>query len=85
MTSKTFAITVSSVREITEAFLKSSEYDGLCNPSLECGCKIGDLMPCDNPDPDCEPGYLKEADPKTGFDFIIVRDKPEEATDETED
>lgn len=33
-------------------------FDGICDPSEECACKIGDLCLCGNfPDPKCVPGY----------------------------
>lgn len=35
-----------TVAEMLEATLKQMGADGLCNPDLECGCVIGDLMPC---------------------------------------
>lgn len=47
-----------NLRQITEAWLKEDGYDGLYSTGIECGCHIGDLMPCDEPDPEhCEPGY----------------------------
>lgn len=66
-----------TVREITEDYLKANGYDGLCHPTITCGCKVGDLMPCNEPSPDCIPGY--ESEDEDG-DFII-----KEAIDETED
>ena len=48
-----------TLRELTEEWLKEHGFDGLCNPDLECGCKLGDLMPCTDPWPEeCEPGYV---------------------------
>lgn len=36
--------------ELIESALIENDYDGLCNPMIECGCFIGDLAPCDSPD-----------------------------------
>lgn len=39
-------------------YLKENSYDGLCNPSLECGCGLEyGLAPCDGLIIDCEPAY----------------------------
>lgn len=46
-----------NTREIIEDWLKENCYDGLCYPD-ECGCQIGDLMPCDSYCGHCRPGYL---------------------------
>lgn len=44
--------------DLIEGALKRDGYDGLCNPGLDCGCRIGDLCPCDEPSPlDCRPGF----------------------------
>ena len=44
------------MREIVMSFLRRHGYDGLCNPDIECGCILGDFMPCDYPDLDeCVP------------------------------
>ena len=39
-----------NIISICESWLKDNGYDGLCNPGMECGCRIGDLMPCESPD-----------------------------------
>jgi hypothetical protein len=44
--------------EILESWLKERGYDGLCYPEEECGCQIGDLMPCSSYCGHCQPGYL---------------------------
>ncbi len=44
-----------NIRQIVERWLRTNEYDGLC--SDDCGCEVDDLMPCDNYEPYCEPGY----------------------------
>ena len=44
-----------TTREIVEKYLKDNGFDGLAEE--DCGCSIGDLMPCDNPSPDCRAGH----------------------------
>ena len=51
------------VREIVEEYLKANGYDGLYSEG--CGCQASDLMPCDMPCEDCQPGYKVPCDPKT--------------------
>lgn len=46
-----------TVREICKQRLEADGYDGLCNPDLECGCLLPDLMPCGECGRDCQPGY----------------------------
>ena len=43
------------VREIVVQWLRANKYDGLC--TVDCGCDVDDLMPCDNYLPDCKAGY----------------------------
>ena len=38
-----------SIPAICAAWLTSNGYDGLCDPDIECGCSIIDLMPCHSP------------------------------------
>lgn len=47
-----------TVRQILEEWLKAHGYDGLCTTG--CGCRIGDLMACDECPDNCEPGYKAE-------------------------
>ncbi len=48
-----------TIIELTRAQLKAQGYDGLCNPDAECGCKLDELFPCDEPSMvNCEAGYL---------------------------
>lgn len=48
-----------AIKEIILDYLKKNNYDGLCNPDVECGCGIDDFMPCDNIDINCQPAYKK--------------------------
>ena len=43
-------------KEIVEKYLKDNGYDGIAGE--ECGCVIGDLMPCGEFGYDCVPGYI---------------------------
>ena len=48
------------VRIIVSEWLVANGYDGLVNVDGECGCPVGDLMPCENSIAglgDCEPAY----------------------------
>ena len=51
-----------NVRGIIENFLKTNQFDGLFNESLECACEIGDLVPCESDPLDCEPGWKEPCD-----------------------
>ena len=54
---KTLGLLKMKLKEIVAEWLKEHGYDGLyCETS--CGCKIDDLMPCDEPGTDCQPGYI---------------------------
>ena len=43
--------------EIIKDYLVKNNFGGLWNPEGACGCKLSDLMPCDNMDAECKPGY----------------------------
>jgi len=45
-----------TIKEIIFSYLKNHGYDGLTN-GVGCSCFLSDLMPCDVPCEDCEPGY----------------------------
>ncbi len=69
-----------TVKEILIEWLKEHGYSGLWNED-ECGCGIDDFMPCGESPENCQPGYRVPCDPETsdsGFDFMIVSEKPEE-------
>lgn len=50
-----------TLRELTADWLKSHGYEGLFDPD-ECACEVSDLMPCDEPNPKCEPGIKTKCD-----------------------
>lgn len=49
-----------TLRELIQEWLEArSDYNGLSNPDIECGCTIEDLMPCDEPELDsCVCGHI---------------------------
>ena len=53
-----------TVKDIVILYLKEHGYDGLYNYG-ECGCKLDDLIPCDESCSICEPGYKVPCDPET--------------------
>ena len=63
------------VKTITIHYLQANGFDGLFTD--ECGCKLGDLFPCGFSGVECcKTGYL-QAEPASGFDFLIGSQKPE--------
>ena len=61
-------------KQIIKKYLKENGYDGLVDCENECGCELGNLMPCDGVIMDCEPGY-KGPDLSGDCDFLIYRTK----------
>lgn len=52
--------------DIIIGWLREHGYEGLYNVDGSCGCKLGDLMPCDQPDrTGCRPGFLLPCRPET--------------------
>jgi hypothetical protein len=45
-----------TLREIVKKFLEDNGFDGLFS-EYDCACEKDDLMPCDEPRTDCQPGY----------------------------
>ncbi len=46
-----------TVAEIVVMYLKENGYEGLYNIDADCGCELGDLMPCCEAADDCHAGY----------------------------
>jgi len=46
-----------NVKELVEEYLLNNGYDGLCCD--DCGCHLGDLMPCEGDIVGCQPAYKK--------------------------
>ena len=61
------------LKEIATEWLKEKGYDGLYS-QFECGCDLSDLMPCDEPHPDCKPGYKVKCPKGHEFNFMITED-----------
>ena len=67
---------MTEVRAIVKKYLEDNDFDGLYNSSIECGCVISDLMPCEyDCISDCVPGVrvpcVPEECPVGGCDFHI--------------
>ena len=45
-----------NLKKIVAEWLVENGYEGLYREI--CGCKVDDLMPCDEPGPDCKPGHI---------------------------
>jgi len=56
-----------TVKDMVLKWLEDSEYDGLCNETIECGCGKDDLMPCDSVLPDCQAAYRWDRDKCKAF------------------
>jgi hypothetical protein len=61
-----------TIKEIVEKYLKENGYDGLCHVYADCACRIGDLMPCDEPGVHCEAGYEGPGDEDEELEFTII-------------
>lgn len=59
-----------NVREIVEAYLTASGHDGLWDGE-DCGCRLGDLIPCDGGIEWCKPAFLQ-------LDGTLGPEKPKE-------
>jgi hypothetical protein len=46
-----------NIEEIVRTYLKTNNYDGLCLPEQECGCRTDNLFPCENVSSDCQAGH----------------------------
>ena len=67
-----------SVQEIVKDWLVEHGYGGLCDPG-ECGCEVGDLMPCGYPSLlGCVAGYKGDAPAGSEFEggWCIYAGKP---------
>ena len=50
-----------TIKEIVRTYLDEHGYDGLYLEDT-CACLKDDLMPCDEPGSECEPGYKMPGD-----------------------
>ena len=72
------------VKTITIHYLQTNGFDGLFSDDDfgGCACKLDDLFPCCSDGVErCKPGYL-QAEPASGFDFLIGSQKPEISSDD---
>jgi hypothetical protein len=47
-----------TIKQIVADRLRQDGFDGLCCEA--CGCRLADLMPCDEPDiEECRPGHVR--------------------------
>lgn len=53
-----------TVVEIIEEYLRGHGYDGLYADDAECGCRLGDLAPCESYVLTCMAGVLKPCEPE---------------------
>ncbi|MCP4619908.1 MAG: hypothetical protein GY844_26160 [Bradyrhizobium sp.] len=75
---------MTTIREITEQWLRDNGYGGLYYTTADCRCEVDDLMACGEPTVRCQPGYRASCDGDcdawfaTGdeCEFHIVRDRP---------
>lgn len=61
-----------TIKEIVEKYLTENGFDGLCHAYAACACRIGDLMPCDEPGVHCEAGHEGPGDPDEEIEFTII-------------
>ena len=67
-----------TLHSIVSSELRNKGFDGLFNTDGGCACKVDDLMPCDEPNGECEAGYKFDGCTcGEGCSFHIQRDKPE--------
>lgn len=65
-----------NVKEIVRKYLEDNGFSGLYNSDdFDCCCGIDDLMDCDEPRPDCHPGYRQKCDCGGGHEYHIGPDK----------
>ncbi len=60
-----------TLKRIAFWWLKDHGYEGLFNGDAGCGCRLTDLMPCDEPGEGCEAGYEGPCDCGEGCDWHI--------------
>ena len=51
-----------NVKDIVIDYLEKNGYDGLCNPSIECGCGLDDFIPCGEMGQNCEAAYKTDCE-----------------------
>ncbi len=56
---------MATVIEIVAEHIRQNGFGGLVQPDAECGCKLGDLVPCSSDFSQCRPGHVHH-DPRPG-------------------
>ena len=46
------------LRDVVEKHIIKNQYEGLVNLEINCGCELQDLMSCEGPLDNCQPGYI---------------------------
>ena len=72
------------VIDIVKDWLEKNGYDGLFTADGECACENKELAPCTQMGENCQAGYKVEGKDASarGYDFLIVGNKPSEASAE---
>ena len=70
-----------NIKSIVKEYLEQNGYDGLYQDD-NCACQNSDIMPCDEPYPDCKAGYFQKLTSDQiadGYIFFIgaKKDEPE--------
>jgi hypothetical protein len=66
------------VIEILKAHLVAGGFDGLVQEAAECGCELGDLVPCTSDFSECEPAY-RRPDPDDKDGWLMCAKRPGQA------
>ena len=66
-----------NLQTVVENWLKDHGYDGLYHPDMGCGCRLGELLPCQDPSPECLVGYSVPPPGDSDADFWISPTKAE--------
>lgn len=69
-----------SVKQVMQEVIQSSDYDGLYNSDIECGCLLADLFACGEPSEHCQLGYNDpvKAQEHGGSDTWVGPNNPEQ-------
>ena len=59
------------LRDMAREWLSAHGYDGLCNPTTECGCGLDNLMPCGEPGEDCVSAKADGYDDEYGIPMYV--------------
>ena len=75
------SVSPTTIPAICAAWLKENGFDGLCDPEMECGCSVLDLMPCSTPGLNtCVPAHKELQD---DGDWLMFPGKADSVSDVT--